>query len=854
VRIRNLLAVILAFFVSTAAWASRGRPVSSLRFEGHLSLGNGFVASDGKDFLFLSSGIGSTTSVSSNPQVYVQRVVGGTPAGPSLGIGAGTAAGIVWTGIDYLVAGSAKSGMWSAHVSRQGTLIPGSARVVSVHTGGLFASNGQSALAVFRTDDATVLAQPLDLSGQTSGPAVPLELPRDRHVTVGPSGNGYAIVSAGGTGTFVWRVRPDGTPLTAAPVTLEGPYLSNAAEYHSGDPVVTTDGTDTLILFAGEKYRTGTDLKTAIIGPDGAIKRSPRTVFSDHDDGGSPLQPSALWTGSEYAVAIQISEDPSTNYTKADVGLLRINRSGDLVTDVTYATSGQADKTPTGLGWNGSQFLVPWSVYSSMEEFGSYCVAVPLATMTPTAPAVLGRTLTAQIGMKIVASNGQYLAAWVDSDAAVTTVRASRIDAAGNFLDGDGIALGTTVPPVDYFSVRRIAIDSDGTNWLVVWADGNVRGRLLSRAGSLLGAQPIPIMGGYDVAVRWNGVNYIVLAVNDSLFSAAISPDGVVTSSQTLGTTDAEFVSSGKTTNSYTSPSLVVVGGETIAVYQNVNTFCGGVQGSCSSNSTVAGWRLNSAANPVGAAVSLAKNAGAGLKLATDGTHLLLAWSAYDPASGTGSIFGTIVSASALQEATPFRIASNASLQDVASDGSEFVVGFASSAPRYTFPYPVGVLRVTPAGVVKETVMLPLGPGESAANLTIAANPGMPTLIGYADIHPDYDNRSRGALLFSNEFAPPALAVPSPPSVAGVLKDQNTIDVRWQPAVGALGTSVELQLEDGSYRPIGVAGANVASGRFSLAGLQGSAIRLRAWNAAGLSEPSASVAFPLPRQRAARSR
>jgi hypothetical protein len=850
---RNLLAVILAFFVSTAAWPSRGRPVSSLRFEGHLSLGNGFVASDGKDFLFLSSGIGSTTSVSSNPQVYVQRVVGGTPAGPSLGIGAGTAAGIVWTGIDYLVAGSAKTGMWSAHVSRQGTLIPGSTRLVNAHTGGLFASNAQSALAVFRIDDATLLVQPLDLSGQTSGPAVTLKVPRERDLTVGPSANGYAIVSAGWTGTLLWRVRPDGTPLNAAPITLEGPYLNNAAAYHSGSPVVTTDGTDTLILFAGETYRTGTDLKTAIIGPDGAVKRPARTVFTDHDDGGYSLQPSAVWTGSEYAIAIQISEDPSTNFTKADVGLLRINRSGDLVNDVTYTTSGQAYKRPTGLGWNGTQFLLPWSVYTGVEDFGSYCVAVPLAAMTPTAPAVLGRSLTAQIGLKIAAGNGQYLAVWIDIEAAATTVRASRIDSSGNFLDGEGIALGTTVPPVDYFYTPNIAIDSDGTDWLVVWADGKVRGRRLSRAGSLPDAQPIPITTGYDVAVRWNGVNYVAVAAGDWLSSAAISPDGVVTSSQTLMTGSHEVTSSGTVSTSYSSPSLVVVGGETIATYESVASF-NDYWGGYSSDSTIVGSRLNSAANPVGAAVSLARNVWPTQMLASDGTHLLLVWEAYDAALNTGSIFGTVLSPAVLQEKAPFRVASQARFEHVAFDGSDFLVSLASMTSPYTFPYPVGVLRVTPAGAVKETAMLPLDTGESAATLTIAASPGMPALIGYVDVHPDYDNRARSALLFSTEFAPLALAVPSPPSVTGVLKDQNTIDVHWQPAVGALGTSVELRLEDGTYRPIGVAGANVASGRFSLAGLQGSAIRLRAWNAAGLSEPSGSVAFPLPRQRAARSR
>src|SRR3954466_16203527 len=110
---RNLLAVIAALFVCASGWASRARPVSDLRFEGNMILGSGFVASDGKDFLFLS------TSGSAVSYVYVQRVVGGTPVGPSLGIGAGTAAGIAWTGSEYLVSWSTPAEMWTARVSRQ---------------------------------------------------------------------------------------------------------------------------------------------------------------------------------------------------------------------------------------------------------------------------------------------------------------------------------------------------------------------------------------------------------------------------------------------------------------------------------------------------------------------------------------------------------------------------------------------------------------------------------------------------------------------------------------------------------------------------------------------------------------
>src|SRR5947207_909970 len=153
---------------------------------------------------------------------------------------------------------------------------------------------------------------------------------------------------------------------------------------------------------------------------------------------------------------------------------------------------------------------------------------------------------------------------------------------------------------------------------------------------------------------------------------------------------------------------------------------------------------------------------------------------------------------------------SNAAVEGVAFDGSDFLVTWHTSVS----PTKVGIGRLSPSGAAKSAAMLPLDDAESAIWTAIGTSPGMPALVGYLDLHPAYDSRWRGALLFSSEFAPSPLAVPSPPSITGALRiDQNTIDVRWRPVAGATGTSAELQLEDGAYRTIGVAGGGAASAR-----------------------------------------
>jgi hypothetical protein len=227
-------------------------------------------------------------------------------------------------------------------------------------------------------------------------------------------------------------------------------------------------------------------------------------------------------------------------------------------------------------------------------------------------------------------------------------------------------------------------------------------------------------------------------------------------------------------------------------------------------------------------------------------------WYGNGPSGTSGSIFGAFLPADApWQAGTPFHIVSNATMNSVVFDGSDFIVAWKTT----TTPSTVGTAVVTMAGAVDNAVLLPLDTAESATAPAISAAPGMPALLGYVDVHPANDSRSRSALLFRSEFVAPRPAIPSPPSVMGASRiDQSTIDVRWLPSAGGLGTAVELQLDDGTYRTIGVAGSAASSARFSLAGLQGSAVRLRAWNAAGLSDASAlvSIVLPLPRQHAVR--
>jgi hypothetical protein len=113
----------------------------------------------------------------------------------------------------------------------------------------------------------------------------------------------------------------------------------------------------------------------------------------------------------------------------------------------------------------------------------------------------------------IAAAGDLRLAVWceyIGSDRRLGVV-ASRLGTDGTAIDVDGIDLGASV---DHPAVPRVA--SNGTDWLVVWADGtNLYGSRVAGNGTRLDAFPFLIAAhvfeSTDVAVSWDGTQYVVV-------------------------------------------------------------------------------------------------------------------------------------------------------------------------------------------------------------------------------------------------------------------------------------------------------------------------------------------------------
>lgn len=144
----------------------------------------------------------------------------------------------------------------------------------------------------------------------------------------------------------------------------------------------------------------------------------------------------------------------------------------------------------------------------------------------------------------IAAAGALRLAVWseyIGSDRRLGVV-ASRLSTDGTAIDVNGIDLGATVshPPVP-----RVA--SNGTDWLVVWADGtNLYGSRVAGNGTRLDTIPFLIashvLESTDVAVSWDGTQYVAVyfrgqfqrGLRTTLRATRVTPQGALSAELTL--------------------------------------------------------------------------------------------------------------------------------------------------------------------------------------------------------------------------------------------------------------------------------------------------------------------------------
>lgn len=812
------LAAVLLTILATNAFAFQGRPVSDLRFEGQAWITDYQIASDGVDFLVLST-------TQSLRHLFTQKIIGGRPVGPHRQIGSGTPAGLIWTGTEYLAASVEDGNLWVTRVSRDGSPISTPAAVMA--GGSLMVGNHNGAL-VFRHDAAKIAVQRLDTTGKPVGGIMTYDAPPvDGWRAAGAAAGGFGVTFSGTKGTWLMTFRADGSAITTAPVLLDGPYDGSSTDRVSATRAVATNGTDTMVVFSVRKYGEDAELKSAVVGADGTVKG----VSLAYPGAVSPF--GLIWDGSQYITTILVEMGPD-NFKPA---LIRIGSNGERIGELVWISAEEKTFAAAAPATNGRDLIVPFSNYTTYPAVDSFYVPLDAATLTPRTRVAIGRTLTTQSDLTLAAVSNGYLAAWFENAEGMSTLRLSRIDAAGNYLDGAGIVVDT-MPSQDRFERRTISIDTHGPRWFVVWAaDHHIWGKFLSARGTPEGAT-VPIGYGHEAAVRWDGTRYIVLRSDSlSMYRDLISASGVISETKTIAEYE-DLYGGGMTSEEilYTKPSLIMAGNRPLAVYGRDHYVCGMFPGECEVETTVTGLFLDTT-DPVPFTIGTT-DVDYGISVAASPGHVLVAWPDYEL---HGELHGTLLDANAPEQGgASFSIDQTAMFTipspSLAFDGHDFIAAWWRTGLR--------TARISTAGTTHDRRLLSLRSGEGGLEAVVAASATHRPLAGFSVRVSSYDSVLRGALVFENEIGD-IHSAPSAPEITCATRIEDAIRVQWQPAANVLGVAVELQLPDETFRTIGVASSGATTATVPLPDLEGSAVRLRAWNGFGVSQPS-GIAPSLP--------
>jgi hypothetical protein len=808
--VSKITALFLVAF-ATNAYAFRGRPVSGLRFERHVGVSIDRVASDYTDFVLLT---GNEYTVGG---VFTQKIAGGVPVGPHRQLGSGKPEELAWMGTEYLAAWTEGKALRTATVSREGTPLSVVADPVITGDRTFLGVNGTRVLAFAYTGN-TLKVQSLDTQGRPTGVIQTYTTPAVlSSVAAGRAANGaIGVAFSGFSGTWLMLFRADGTTITSAPIVLDGPYDGGTTHRHSNTAAIATNGRNTAVVFGSELYEGNPELRTAIVGVDGSLK-AVRVTHTMAVAGGAITPVSLVWDGAQFLALLNVSSGDG----EADPALLRIGGDGTRIDDFAWITQEHGRQFATRLGWNGRDLLAPLYDSTKWPEYDAFCIPIDAATLKPGARARLARTLTRQEMLTIEAGPDRYLAAWFETSDATTTVRASRIDGAGNYLDGEGIILASYRAFPRRFPYT-IAIDGSGPQWLVVWTGLNqVQARAVSRNG--IAGAPFAIGEGDEAAVRWDGAQYVVLHSNVSLFRTNVSASGVAGETVTL----AEYEEYGAFLEkwvSYEQPALVKLGTRLLAVYNRIDGVCAIGFPFCGEDRTITGLFLG---DPGAAPFPILPNEYASqFAIVASDSRALLAWA--------GSSFGGLFIDANGTVGAPFLLGPNGSQPALAFDGTGFAGAWLLQGGK------LKTARIEAGGTLSD----PHEVEVSADRPVLAANATRPVLAGFTGRFVPYDDVPRAVLAFPHDLSADALST-QPSIVCATRNEDDTITVRWQHAGDALGIAIELELSDGTFREIGVAAADATMATVSTAGLAGSAVRVRAWNEAGVSAPSA-VASSLP--------
>ena len=379
-------------------------------------------------------------------------------------------------------------------------------------------------------------------------------------------------------------------------------------------------------------------------------------------DSGYQTYPDVAFGGSNYFVIW--SQDGH------DIFGARVTLAGIVIdsSGIDISTTGYNEQIPSvAVGninylstWTEQRFQVDWDVYGGRVSQDG--------VVLDSADICLSRTVNRQHAPTVAFGDSNYLIAWEDYRGdPYPDIFGSRINQTGIILDSIGFPIATGTG-----SLRSPSVAYDGTNYLVVWSDGDIYGARITQNGTVLDTLAIPIStaSGEQVApsVVFDDTNYLVVwqdqrsSYYDDIYGARVD--------QSCNVLDPAGIAISTVFDYQGSPSVAFDGTNYLVVWQDYRSDNWDIYGTRVSQNGVV-------LDPSGIEIATAAYYEESPAVAFDGTNYMIAWMYWQPPYDP-DIYGTRVSqAGVVIDPAGFAIctASNIQMQpSIVFDGTVYFV------------------------------------------------------------------------------------------------------------------------------------------------------------------------------------
>jgi len=551
----------------------------------------------------------------------------------------------------------------------------------------------------------------------------------------------FPDVSFDGTNYMVvWQDERDGTfdiygsRVNQSGVVQEpsGILISDAAN-DQNRPSIDFDGTNYFIAWDDGRTSSSYDIYGTRIDTGGNILNAAGIPISTATDIQS--SPSVSFDGTNYLVTWHDRRD-GANY---DIFGTRVNQSGEVQdpSGIHISNIDAQQTSPAVISYN-DQWLVAWKDARNGSYSDIYGSRINSSGTVTDPSGILISTSAQTQGKPAIASDStNYLVVWQEDRGGGPPfdIYGMRIDASGNQLDEDAIAISTSAGSQEY---PAVAFDNDSI-YLVVWHDDrsgssyDIFGARVSTSGNVLDAPGISISTATGrqrfPSVAFDGTNFLVVwaderdgSSTDDIYGTLVEPDGnVISPSGNVIADDANWQD---------NPSVAFDGTNYLVVWDDY--------GSGTFDEDIYGVRVNQSGNPIDGssiAISTADEGQYRPVVAFDGTNYLVVW--FDRRiSNASDIYGTRVNQSgAVLDASGIPIIAFTGTQQypfVVFDGTDYLVGcenFQSETVRNV----LGAV-VNTSGTVSEIYTISPFTIDQYQPFPAAANgPGTQILIAFPD-------------------------------------------------------------------------------------------------------------------------